>query len=209
MNTYTKMVDGTWGVACPDTCKTGETVTVTTKAGKEKQVTLGECVGTYTAKRIAIFAIVDAPRETVTVGDMSGVLALFAKAQKHLKYPAIVLSVPAADVTVRLSVAGPRARVPGSITVLDANKGDDGRDWFGRITTDGAFQPSDRLNGKGPAVADRLREFACDPVKVAADHGRLTGACCFCNLPLTDARSTAAGYGQTCARNYGLAWGRK
>jgi hypothetical protein len=119
-----------------------------------------------------------------------------------------VLAVPEVGMTVRLAIAGPAAKVPGSITVLDANKGIDGRDWFGRITVDGAFQPSNKLNGRVDTVAKRLQEFACDPAKVAAEHGRLTGSCCFCNKTLKDERSTAVGYGETCAGHYGLPWGK-
>lgn len=206
MNSFRKLPDGSWGVLCDMQHNPGEVITVTLRDGRTKPVTLGEQVGTY--RESFIYATVaDAKPQAKQVGEMSGVLALFAKAKQHLKYPAIVLAVPAADVTLRLSVAGPRAKVPGSITVLDANKGVDGRDWFGRITVDGGFQPAAKLNGRTDAIVARLKEFACDPAKVAGEHGRLTGACCFCNLPLKDERSTAVGYGPTCAEHFGLSWG--
>jgi uncharacterized protein DUF6011 len=206
MNSFRKLPDGSWGVQCDAQHNPGEVITVTLRDGRTKTATLGEQVGSY--RGTFLYATVaSAKPEAKQVGDLSGVLALFAKAKTHLKYPAVVLSVPAVNVTLRLSVAGPRAKVPGSITVLDAVKGVDGRDWFGRITVDGTFQPAAKLNGRTDAIVARLKEFACDPAKVAAEHGRLTGACCFCNIPLKDERSTAVGYGETCASHYGLPWG--
>ncbi len=152
--------------------------------------------------------------QAVQVGNLSGVLALFDRAKRHLKFPAIVLGVPDAGVTIRVSVAGPRAKVPGSLTITSAQRVDGGdmREWFGRIRLDGTFEPGGALADNAQlraALTARLVAFAADPAKVAADHGRLTGRCCFCNLALKDERSTAVGYGSTCAAHYGLPWGAK
>lgn len=211
MNSFRKVGD-TWAIKCDEEHQPGEIVTVSLKSGATKAVTLGALI--YARGTDFVYEAAPAKRpDAVTVGDLTGVLALFANAKKRLKHPAVVLSVPAADMTIRLSLAGPRAKVPGSITVLDANKQFDGeRDWFGRITTDGAFQPSNKLNGRTDAVAARLREFASDPARVAAEHGKLTGNCCFCNLPLgqgDDKRSIEVGYGPVCAKNFSLPWGTK
>jgi hypothetical protein len=160
--------------------------------------------------------VAPAPRaETQAVGDLSGVLALFAKAKQHLKHPAIVLSVPEAGFAIRINVAGDRAKVPGSLNVLENDRnetsdwGDPQRAWLGRVTLDGAYQPGRAANGRTEAITRRLQAFAAEPAKIAAEHGRLTGCCCFCNRPLTDERSTAVGYGATCADHYGLPWGTK
>lgn len=142
-------------------------------------------------------------RETVNVGDLSGVIALFDRARKHLQHPAIRLQTEAG--TVRLSVAGERARVPGSINVASDGSFED-RDWYGRVHRDGRYEPS----RQAPAgVEKHLRRFAADPAGVAAEHGRLTGHCAFCNRALDDERSTAVGYGPICAGNYGLPWGAR
>lgn len=159
------------------------------------------------------------------VGDLSSILALFERAKNHLKFPAIVVGVPAlgadgewsrdehgamiwSGLSLRVNVAGERARVPGSLTVVDAARTDAGsRDWFGRILLDGVYQPS--ASGSSPAVIKRLREFACDPARVAGEDGRLHGRCCFCRLPLSDERSTAVGFGRKCADNFGLNWGKR
>lgn len=140
----------------------------------------------------------------VQVGDMKPVLAIFDRAADHLKFPAIVLGVAGVG-EVRLTRAGARAKVPGSITVTSARDEATGeRDWFGRVLVDGRYEPS----RNAPAgIEAHLRRFAAEPAKVAAEHGRLTGRCCFCNQALKDERSTAVGYGKTCAGHYGMPWG--
>lgn len=150
-----------------------------------------------------------APPST-NVGDLSGIIAMFDKARQHLKFPAIVMSVPkAGELTMRINVAGLQAKHPGTLNVADGKKPDfpgDRRTWFGRVMKDGNYVPSKDAH---EAIAERLVEFAKDPLRVAAEHGRLTGRCCFCNRHLQDERSTAVGYGPTCAEHYGLAWGVK
>jgi hypothetical protein len=138
------------------------------------------------------------PREQV--GDLNGVLSLFDTAQKHLKRPAIVLHIPQVG-EVRISVAGERSRVPGSLNVADNAAYGQGN-WYGRILRDGTFEPS---RVETPAeLMPALRDFAERPAEAAAEHGRLMGKCCFCERPLTDERSTAVGYGATCAKHYSL-----
>lgn len=51
------------------------------------------------------------------------------------------------------------------------------------------------------AAADNLARFL-------ANASKDLGACCYCNLPLDDPRSKAVGYGATCAKRWGLPWGR-
>lgn len=143
-------------------------------------------------------------RAKTAIGDLQGINALFAKAQQHLKRPAIVLSVEGLG-SIRLSVAGAGARVPGSINVATVGAFGD-RDWYGRILQDGNFEASPRISTP-TGLVKKLQRFACEPAKVAAEHGRLTGSCCFCNRELTDERSTSVGYGPICADHFGLPWG--
>lgn len=149
--------------------------------------------------------------EAANVGDLSGITALFDKAKQHLKFPAIVMSVPAANMTVRINVAGVQAKQPGSLNVASGEKPafDGQRTWYGRVTVGGLYVPSNSAGTHTAAITERLIAFAKDPAGIAAEHGRLTGRCCFCNLHLSDERSTAVGYGKTCAKNYGLMWGTK
>ena len=132
-----------------------------------------------------------------------GVFALFEQAIAHtLKYPKIRLQTPD-KMPVVLSRAGDRSKYTGQIMVTDggpygANK------YFGRIDAQGIFHTTDSAS---QAVSDLLVRLAENPVEVASEYGRLTGNCCFCGLRLTDARSTAVGYGAICASHYGLPWG--
>jgi hypothetical protein len=141
-------------------------------------------------------------RATAAVGDMKGVLALFAAAQRSkLKRPAIVISL--ANTAIRLTIATDRAQVPGSVNVVNALTGE----WYGRVLVAGTFEASRKYETPAGLV-DALVAFAANPAEVAAANGRLTGRCCFCDLPLKDERSTAVGYGRTCAKNWGVAWGK-
>ena len=145
-----------------------------------------------------------APPEPAKISDLSGVMDLFHKAGQKLKHPAVIISSPETG-TVRLSVAGTRAKVPGSINVTDTGKYPDAQ-WYGRITQDGTYQPSRGANAE--AVTSLLRRFAADPATVAAEHGKMTGGCCFCGKQLTDNRSIAVGYGKVCSAKWGVEYGK-
>jgi hypothetical protein len=149
------------------------------------------------------------------IGDLGGILALFARAQGHLKYPAIVLLhdpvVVSTDKMLRITVAGEQARYPGTLNVTSFEKVyGDKRAFYGRVKLDGSYEPYDTVSADlTTQIATALRLLAADPARTAAEHGRLTGRCCFCNIALEDERSTAVGYGPICARHFGLAWGSR
>lgn len=136
------------------------------------------------------------------VADFAGVYAMFAKAQEHLKHPKIHLSL-AGGYGVKLYVSTARSRVPNVVNIVD----EDGYQWFGRVHPDGSWERGTGRSDLMPEVEATLRRLAADPEGVASEHGRLTGACCFCNRSLKDERSTDVGYGPVCARNFNLRWG--
>jgi hypothetical protein len=145
---------------------------------------------------------------TVDVGNVKGIVDLLDRAAKHLKRPAVIVRANGRD--IRLNVAGRKAKVPGSINVCGAAGGFGDRDWYGRVTRDGKFEPSRKYDTNTvTAVAAALQAMASDPAKAAAAYGHMTGVCCFCNTALTDARSLAVGYGPVCAKHYELPWGNK
>jgi Family of unknown function (DUF6011) len=228
MATFRKLTDGSWGVlvSLTETITSnnngeddglgpqrapvpGSSVTVTKRSGETQNVVLGELVARTEAGftfRLAPRAPTVRPVAPPQVGDLSGILALFERARQHLRYPAVVLSVPASGEAIRVSMAGDNARVPGSLNVTAAEEYVLGRRrWFGRVLRNGTFEQRDGSQ----ALAARLQQFAANPAAVASEHGRLTGRCCFCSLPLTDERSTAVGYGKICADHYGLPWGQR
>jgi len=66
-----------------------------------------------------------------------------------------------------------------------------------------------RRDGRDNQVAlmKLLEEFCAEPRKTAILHGKLTGNCCYCSLPLSDPRSLLVGYGPYCADHWHLPWG--
>lgn len=135
---------------------------------------------------------------TAKVLNVVGIIRLLEKAKDSgLKLPGIRIALDRQR-SIKLTVAGGRARIPGSINILR------GRDWFGRIRLDGTLD----LKSTTPDwVTQLLVEFAADPITVARRYGRLTDSCSFCGKDLSDDRSTKVGYGPTCASRYQLPWG--
>lgn len=173
-------------------------------------------------KRLIAKATQPAPeRQKITIGELDGIITLFDQAKRHIMWPKIVLSMghdaDGNHYLVKLSLAGDNARVPGSINVTEYDAAKklepEGQLWYGRILRDGQFEISPKVQNDENAkdnvefVVTQLREFSADPVGVATAHGKLTGNCCFCHLPLTDGRSTVVGYGPVCAKNWDLTWG--
>jgi hypothetical protein len=154
-------------------------------------------------------AVEPEPKETVVLGNFSGVYALFAKAKEHLKYPKIRLMLTSsfsAEVAkpLMLALAGAKSKTPGVINVTDGGKYGENI-WYGRINQDGNFQPNTKiLSEELNKVVGLLIALALDTVGTVAAHGKLTGNCSFCDLPLTADNSTAVGYGPICAKNFGL-----
>lgn len=153
------------------------------------------------------------------IGDLAGIMSLFEYASKHVKRPALEISIPGypADRAVHLSVAGMKSKFPGTLTLSTSEKTNTSgqwpqREWLGRIMTDGSFVPSDYFTGSEnfrAAVTDRLKALAQEPARIAGEDGRLLGRCCFCRGALSDERSTFVGYGRRCAYNFGLEWGER
>jgi hypothetical protein len=152
----------------------------------------------YWAEQMVQRATAPAKRDTVNVGDFSGVMNLFSTARAHLKHPKITLQVGAQPLA--LSLAGPNSKAPGTVNVTDGGRFGSNQ-WFGRVSPNGSWEKSRQAT---PQVEAFLLEFSKAPAAVAKKYGRLTGRCCFCNKALTDAKSTAAGFGPVCADHFGL-----
>jgi len=141
----------------------------------------------------------EATLETVAL-DATGIVALLDKAAKNLKAPKFILSNDN-GLEIKVAMAGPRSKFAGRITVAAPVFG---AGFFGTFA-DGEFKPTRSCTA---AHQQLLAEFAADPEGVAAAHGHRTGQCCFCNKELTTVESTAVGFGPTCAKNFGLKWGK-
>jgi len=139
----------------------------------------------------------------VDVGSMTGLYALFKKAKQHLKYPRICLSL-ADETPVVLSLAGPSAAHPNAINVTDGKPYGENI-WYGRVNQEGKWSQNTKLPEESLAKVGRLlKHLSESPVATAKKYATLTGRCCFCNKELTEKHSTAAGFGETCAKHFGL-----
>lgn len=152
------------------------------------------------AHKMAVDATAVRPQ---VAADLAGVVALFDRSKASgLKRPKITIAMPDGGPVIRLKLAGENARVPGSINVTD-DRPFGSNSYFGRIHANGSFEAGRDMT---PAIADALASLAVDPAGFAKLYGQRTGRCCFCNLALTDERSTTHGYGPVCAKKWGLPW---
>lgn len=133
--------------------------------------------------------------------DMNGVEALFANAGSRLKRPQITIELKD-GLRIQLRRAGQRSKYAGQIQITDGGAYGSSK-YYGRIEN-GNFIPGRDVDAN---VRATLVELAKDPIDYAQKYGHKSGHCCFCGLKLTDERSVTAGYGETCAKHWGLPWG--
>lgn len=143
------------------------------------------------------------------LGDQTALRALFAKAGDKIKFPHLLLSRPGDGYTdtFKLWIAGARAAEPGAFSIVTTSAS---REWIGRICNDGTWKPAhSRTEAEYDAIGGFLSELLASPQAFLSANGKAAGACCYCGTELTDNRSVVAGYGPTCAKKWGLAWGAK
>jgi len=123
---------------------------------------------------------------------------LFSIAKAVLKRPCVRLMIDEEKIT--LTPAKENSRNPGAIYI----KGETSARYFGKITAKGEVD----LTYNAPiGLKTLLLEFAANPALVATKYGKLTSACSFCGLTLSDSRSVEVGYGPVCAEHWKLPWG--
>jgi len=141
----------------------------------------------------------------VNVGGFAGVLALFNAAKAHLKFPKVRLVVGGVKVT--LSLNGPKSKNPGFVSISGEGVYPN-RSYYGRVSPEGTFTPAQATYGAFlTALTTVLTDLSSNPARVAKEHGKLTGNCCFCNKVLglgKEQRSVLVGFGPDCAEHYGL-----
>jgi len=137
------------------------------------------------------------------IGGLKTIVELFLVAKKKLKFPKMVFQTSAGDDIV-LSMTGAYSKHPNTLNVTDGNPFGQNK-WFGRIDQNGVWEHNSKIAEQEMlAVRTLLEAIAANPAEAVGKHGKLTGRCAFCNHALSDEKSTAAGYGPTCAKNYGL-----
>lgn len=146
------------------------------------------------------------PRESVALPSVTGVVELLLRAKAAgLQYPKLWLQF-ADESPLRISVAGEQSRTPGFLMLTDGEPFGMNK-FYGRISPAGALELGRDSGARREELVALLTRLAREPEKVAAEYGHLTGHCCFCSRRLSDDRSISVGYGQTCARKFGLPWG--
>ena len=132
------------------------------------------------------------------VPNLKSLIDFFDRAAEKLEKPTVQIVLNDKTIVVSRNSNSYVGKHPG---VLNLNTWDG--IWHGRINRDGSlFKNRDWQEW----VAAILEEFASNPQAQASQQGKATGSCCFCNRVLTDARSLQTGYGEVCARHYGLTW---
>lgn len=148
---------------------------------------------------------------TRALRSVAGITALFDSARSRIKYPAITLT-PEGFTPIRISIAGERSRFCGAIVVTSPDRNAFGRrTYYGHITKEGVWSPSGTAAIADPEdrIGAFLVLFASKPAAIASAYGRKTGCCCFCMRPLggtsrSAKHSVAAGFGEVCAKSWGL-----
>ena len=145
--------------------------------------------------------------------DFSRVMKMFQNAKQHLKRPKITLLMPhiEADGTNTFSKDGKRVRF--SLDKFGTKMNMYGSEWginYGYIDVN-TGEVNLRRQGRDnkEALMALLDEFCAEPRKLSILHGKLTGNCCYCSLPLSDPRSLHTGYGPVCADHWHFPWGDK
>lgn len=137
--------------------------------------------------------------EKVAFVDAQKIHDMMQSARTHRKFPTIDFRAEG----LQFKIAGPRSRYHGSVLITDAVAPNGA--YFGRINfKTGAWIQAPNVP---QSVVDFVTAFAADPATIVGQAGRDADSCCFCDLALTDERSRHAGYGPTCAKNYGIPWG--
>lgn len=148
----------------------------------------------------------NAPTQAVVVPTMIfnfiKIKAMFDNARQHLKRPKITLLLTPNDKysqKVRFGLSG---------DTLYMSVGGYGTLQYGSINlmTNEIYLKRHGHEVK-PDLFALLKQFSEEPEMTAVAHGKLTGCCCFCSLPLSDARSLHQGYGPICAAHYHIPWG--
>ena len=116
------------------------------------------------------------------------------------QFPKVRLAFDGAPLV--LTVAGSRSRNPGAVNLTDG-AGYGAGVFYGKISTDGVFEPTAAASGLGIeakralwAILKRMRDGEAE--SVFAEHGKAVGCCCMCGRDLSNQESVELGIGPIC-----------
>jgi len=139
----------------------------------------------------------------IKVGSFAKLNEMFDKSKKHLKLPAIIVNVVGVgEIMIGVPINNNN---DGELEVCTRPRS--GYKWKYRGSViDDTFYGS-KYSVPSEEIISLLKDMSSDPIQKAIEYGKNTGMCCFCNSALSDERSLKAGFGKTCAHNWGLKWG--
>jgi hypothetical protein len=119
----------------------------------------------------------------------TALIAAFRKARASgLKHPAMTFEA------VTFKFASDTSKNPGHLYVTAGKRY--GSEYFGKISPAGQFVAG--MNGCPLHVLQAVEAIGTDPLGEAIAHGKKTGNCACCNLPLTNPVSVERGIGPIC-----------
>jgi hypothetical protein len=131
-------------------------------------------------------------RVDVRGAGFTALIAAFRKARASgLKHPAMTFEL------VTFKLAGDKSKNPGHLYVTAGKQY--GSEYFGKVTPAGQFQAA---WGCSTAVLRAVESIGTDPLGEAIAHGKKTGNCACCNLPLTNPVSVERGIGPICFEKF-------
>lgn len=134
----------------------------------------------------------------------NNIFALFDKAKESLKWPKIRFQDEAGTKIV-ISMAGPKATIPGSLNVTDGGSYGVGK-FYARIRRESNIPSVQYYPAATSEIKSLIDTILSDPLGVAKMVGLKYSNCCFCGLELTNKNSLTVGYGPICAEKWGLPW---
>lgn len=134
--------------------------------------------------------------------DFAALFNMFHKAKERLFYPSITFPVPGDLPGVEPIIVKLYLAKKGYIAIMLEDA------YSGKITPANATYPAIfRMYIPSMNVKREIWKFCKDPLAGVKMKGQRYNSCCFCRQQLTNAASLFAGYGPTCADNFGLPWG--
>ncbi|SRR5258708_36207566 len=135
---------------------------------------------------------------------------LFDKAKQTLQWPKLSYPLETGEI-IQFSVAGPQAKVPGSINITDGGKPGFNK-YYGRIIKEDAkrLMHIDWHPGTNTPIEikELVRAIIANPIGMCSVTGQQRSYCCFCSTHIQTKESLAVGYGPICAEKWGLPWGQ-
>lgn len=141
------------------------------------------------------------------IADIDNVFAMFVEAKKTLKKPGVLFPDVLPGGIESLDVKVYPGYKMDSLNVIVPQQYPHKVAWIGSDGTLNWKYGNKATTDQKEVITALLKEFAANPQATVEKYGKLSNRCCFCAKGLTDPKSVTAGYGPTCASNYGLPWG--